>query len=91
MILRLLSLMKFNGGTDMYNMICSVLDDMGYVVLEAGEDFNISDYIVDSIQFISFIVNIEKKLNVSLSDDFLLPEILKSAKGFANKLAEYCK
>lgn len=44
----------------MYNMICSVLDDMGYVVLEAGEDFNISDYIVDSIQFISFIVNIEK-------------------------------
>lgn len=60
MILRLLRLMKFNGGTDMYNMICSVLDDMGYVVLEAGEDFNISDYIVDSIQFISFIVNIEK-------------------------------
>ena len=73
----------------MYNVICSILDDMGFVILEAEKDFDISDYIIDSIQFISFIVNIEKKLNISLSDDFLSIEILKSAIGFANKLSEY--
>ena len=29
--------------------------------LETEKDFDISDYIIDSIQFISFIVNIENK------------------------------
>ena len=76
-------------GVIMYDFICSILDEMGFVVFETGEDFAISDYIVDSIQFISFIVNIEEKLNVSLPDDFLSLDILQSAKGLANKLSEY--
>ena len=72
----------------MYNIICSVLDDMGFVIFDEGDDFDISDYIVDSIQFISFIVNLERKLDVNLSDDFLSFEILKSARGLSNKLIE---
>lgn len=73
----------------MYNIICSILDEMGFVVLEVGDDFDISDYIVDSIQFITFIVNIEEKLNVDLPDDFLSTEVIKSAIGLANKLSEF--
>lgn len=72
----------------MYEIICSVLDEMGFVVLETEGDFDIGDYIVDSIQFISFIVKIEGKMGVSLPDDFLSLEILKSASGLANKLSE---
>ena len=72
-----------------YDLICSVLDDMGFVVLDSGKDFDINDYIIDSIQFITFIVNIEEKLNVGLSDDFLSTEVLKSAMGLANKLSDY--
>lgn len=70
----------------MYKVICSILDDMGFVIFESG-DFDISDYIVDSIQFISFIVNIEEKLQINLPDDFLSFDVLKSAKGLANKLS----
>lgn len=73
----------------MYNIICSILDEMGFVVLDMENDFDISDYIIDSMQFITFIVKIEEKLNISLSDDFLSIEILKSAIGLANKLSEY--
>lgn len=72
----------------MYNLICSVLDEMGFVIFEDENDFAISDYIVDSINFITFIVGIEKKLDMSLPDDFLSAEILQSAVGLANKLSE---
>ena len=73
----------------MYDVICDVLDDMGFVVMERGEDFDINDYIADSIMFISFIVGIENKLNTCLTDDYLSVDLLKSAKGFANKLSEH--
>lgn len=73
----------------MYKVICEVLDDMGLVVFENGEDFALNDYIVDSFQFITFIVGIEKKLNVNLSDDFLSVDLLQSAIGLANKLSDY--
>jgi len=72
----------------MYDIICSILDEMGFVILDEEDDFDISDYIIDSIQFISFIVKIEEKLKVSLPDDFLTTEILKSSVGLANKLYE---
>lgn len=73
----------------MYQMICSVLEEMGFVVLDDGEDFDITDYIVDSLQFISFIVSIENSLGATLPDDFLSIEMLKSARGLANKLSSF--
>ncbi len=75
----------------MYEMICSILDEMGFVVFENGNDFAISDYIVDSYQFISFIVSIEKKLDTTLPDDFLSYDILQSAIGLSNKLEVYSR
>ncbi len=74
----------------MLELLISVLEEMGYVILEKeGEDFSISDYISDSIQFISFIINIEDKIGVELTDDFLRYDIMHSAIGFANMLNEY--
>lgn len=70
-----------------FEIICSILDEMGFVILEKNDDFAISDYISDSIQFISFIIRIEEKIGKNLPDEFLSFEILKSAKGFSNKLS----
>lgn len=75
----------------MFNLICTVLNDMGYVIFNEEKDFSISDYIIDSFQFITFILNLEERLNIQLSDDFLSDEILKSACGLANKLSSYCQ
>jgi len=77
---------NFNINT--YQTICSILDEMGFTIFEK-EDFAISDYIVDSLQFISFIFQLESKLEIELPDDFMLFDILKSAYGLSNKLGEY--
>ena len=75
---------------NMYNNILEILEDMGYLVFEKNEDdFNITDYIIDSMQFVDFIVRIENKLSIELSDDFLIYDLLLSAKGWANKLVSF--
>jgi len=73
-----------------YNQIVNVLEDMGYLIFEKDEDdFVISDYVVDSLQFIDFIVRTEEKLGIELSDDFLEYDLLLSAKGFSNKIGSF--
>ncbi len=73
-----------------YNKVLSVLQEMGYMIFEeAGDDFAISDYIIDSLIFIEFIVMLEEKLNVELSDEFLQYELLDSAYGLASKIDSY--
>ena len=64
---------------------------MGFVVfddLNEG-DFNLQDYIVDSLQFIDFIVRLEKGFGVTLPDDFLDYSVTESLFGFASMLEEY--
>lgn len=75
---------------DIYNSIVDCMEQMGYVVFEKDElDFNIGDYITDSINFIEFIVKLEEIWNVELPDDFLSYDVLFSAKVFAEKLAYF--
>ena len=59
------------------------------VVVDDQNDFAISDYIYHSIGFIQFIVELENELNIELPDDFLVFEMLESAKGFSEKLDYY--
>ena len=71
-----------------FQVIMDVLEgELGLIIfIEDNNDFSISDYIIDSIVFIQFIIAIEEKLGRELSDDFLDYESLNSAKGFAEKL-----
>ena len=76
-----------NANNTTYLALISMLEEIGYIVFEKDqEDFNISDYIADSMQFVQFILKIEEYYNIELSEDFLLYEILISAKGLANKI-----
>lgn len=73
-----------------YDNIIDILEDMGYLIFEKDEDdFAVSDYVVDSLQFIDFIVRIEEKLEIELTDDFLQYDLLLSAKGFSNKIFDF--
>lgn len=71
-----------------YQLLLKIFDEkLGIIVPnDLQDDFSISDYVVDSISFIQFIIAIEEELEVELPDDFLLPNILDSAKGFTEKL-----
>ena len=52
-------------------------------------DFSINDYISDSIMYIQFILFLEEKLEIEFPDELLVPELLDSAKEFAQMLDNY--
>lgn len=73
-----------------YELINQVLNEtFGVVFFEEETDYDIGEYISDSISFIQFILSIEEKLGRSLPDDFLLYDILSSARGFATKIDSF--
>ena len=54
------------------DMVIEVLDSMGIFIDPEEAPINLQEYIVDSIQFVSFIVNLEEKLNFTFPDEYLL-------------------
>ena len=71
------------------NIILDVLNESFGIIIVDDDDFAINDYISDSITFIQFIIALEKKIQLTLPDDFLVVDILNSAKGFAEKLSSF--
>lgn len=76
-------------GIIMNEILINILEDMGFFVLDQEQDFDIRDHISDSIQFMDFIVRIEDKLQIELSDDFLDYDLLLSSVALANKIEIY--
>lgn len=69
---------------DIRNKIIECLNRVGILVDSKLTDININDYGVDSISFISFIVEVEKEFNIQIPDGYLYVDILQSLNGFAN-------
>ena len=67
--------------------IITVLSDMGIMVPET-DDVNLQEYIDDSLQFISFIVEIEGRFNIEIPDDLLTIDAIDSLNGFVSMLDE---
>lgn len=76
---------------DSLKIVMKVLNESFGIFLFGNdqEDFSLSEYIVDSVSLIQFIIAIEEEIGNALPDDFLDYEILESAKGFAVKLDAY--
>lgn len=53
-----------------------------------SDDVNINHYDVDSITFISFIVEIEREFQIEIPDGYLYAHILESLNGFINLIDE---
>ena len=69
------------------NMITDILAEMGFVIFDdIDNDFDLRDYIIDSLQYMQFIVSIEEKLGIQLEDEFLSYDIISSIHGFGNKI-----
>lgn len=54
--------------------IIEILESMGIYVNQEEVSINLQEYIVDSIEFITFIVNLEEKLNFTFPDEYLIYE-----------------
>ena len=57
---------------DVREKLLAALDEIGIIVDNTQEEFDLQEYITDSITFITFIVNIEKQLDIDVPDDMLL-------------------
>ncbi len=66
--------------------VLDILDINGIFVdqKKVENDIDLREYITDSIQFISFIVEIEKELNMEFPEEFLLFDKIASLNGFSN-------
>ena len=52
-----------------------------------NEDVDLREYLIDSMQYIYFLVELERMLNTELPDEVLMYENLTSLNGFANQIA----
>lgn len=58
------------------------------IFLDSIEDVNLNDYIDDSLQFISFIVQVEQAFDIVFPDEELLLNSLYSLDGFCELIKE---
>lgn len=57
---------------DIHYGVIEVLESMGIQIDANSDEIPLQEYIVDSIQFITFVVNIEEKFNIVFPDEYLL-------------------
>ena len=70
--------------------ILGIFADSGILAQDPGpdEDIDLRDFIEDSIQFVSAVVEIENQFDIELHDELLSPESLASINGFCTSLWE---
>lgn len=69
-------------------IILESLEELGVYIDDAEDDIDINEYGIDSFLYISFIVSLEEKLNMSFPDNLLLFDNFSSINGFANLISE---
>lgn len=64
--------------------VLDAIEDMGlFIKREDEEDINLQEYIIDSLQFISFIIELEKAFNIEFPDELLLYDNIQSLNGLS--------
>lgn len=72
-----------------YKSVIECLEKNGVIVdFGENEDLDLTSYDIDSVSFISFIVDLEADLNISVPDDFLNYNILQSFNGLINMITQ---
>lgn len=66
--------------------IYETLLESGIMIDSIEEDLDLRDFIQDSLQFISFAVNLEQKLNVELDDELLLFDSVASFNNYSQRI-----
>lgn len=70
----------------------NIMEEIGLDVSDIGnDDVDLSEYIVDSLMFINFVVEIENTFNVDLPDEYLDVDVLKSFNALCTLIEELIK
>ena len=70
------------------HIIINCLDTIGVFIDEDDNvDLDLREYIEDSMQFLLFMVELEKKLNIKIPDDFLLFDKVSSLNAYCEMIS----
>lgn len=71
--------------------IISILQEAGNSIdnLDINKNIDLQPYIIDSIQFISFIISVEEKFDIEFPDEMLNIDNVKFLDEFA-EIIDYC-
>ena len=71
------------------DFVLECLDSIGIYLTpeETTKDLDLREYLENSLQFISFIINIENQLNIEVPDDFLLYDRISSLNAYCEMLS----
>lgn len=64
----------------MRSRIIACLQRLGFIVDEREENFELQEYLEDSVSFISFIVELESEFDIEIPDEYLMPDSMKTYK-----------
>lgn len=67
-------------------LIYDVLIDMGIYIEKNEQDVDLTEYILNSLDYISFFIEIEDALGIELPDELLLIDNIKSMDAFSQKV-----
>ena len=62
----------------MEQLVLDCMRNLGVYIDDTAENLLISDYIEDSIMFISFVVELEQAFDIEIPDSYLAPEKLRT-------------
>ena len=65
------------------------LDDMGIYTGNLPEDFDLREYLTDSIQFISYILALEDVFHCEIPDHLLVYEKMSSFQAYCRSIEEF--
>ena len=71
-----------------YDRIVSVLENLGISVDRTDEDIDLTQYTLNSLIFVSFVVEVERIFDITLPDYCLIFDNYRSLRGFAATVDE---
>ncbi len=66
--------------------VLKALSNVGIFIENSDDDLDLRDFITDSIEFISFIVELENTLDIEIHDDLLQIEAVASLNVFCYRI-----
>lgn len=63
------------------------LENLGVIIEINDDDLDLNDIDINSLTFITFIVNLEERLAIEIPDELLSMEAFKSLNGFSTMIA----
>lgn len=68
------------------DLIYNILIAMGIYIEKTNNDVDLTEYITDSLDYISFFVELEEGLDLELPDDLFLMDTIKSINALSQKI-----